>query len=130
MVAARRFSSLEQSNIYGGILIRAIERLSDGKLFEGPCVSGTSFSRVWLCDYSVTYSCVVHLGETVNQILSHAGVKEVEDLVSLPSFDFEVSNSGAQVMRRNQLYLHFVSDEEAVQYKVRLLGTAVMAEEC
>lgn len=72
------------ANVYGGMLIRAIERVSDGKLFEGPCVS-------------------------VNRLLAHAGVKEIEDLVALPSFDFEVGNSGAQVLRRNQLYLHFPS---------------------
>jgi hypothetical protein len=54
-------------------------------------------------------------GGIVNRLLAHAGVKEVHDLVSLPSFDFEVGNSGAQVLRKNQLYLHLLDKSQPIK---------------
>ncbi len=69
--------------------------------------------REWCAEWRLILSlslsfCVLNIPlHAVNQLLAHAGVKEIKDLVALPSFDFEVGNSGAQVLRRNQLYLHF-----------------------
>jgi hypothetical protein len=46
---------------YGGILVRGIQDVSTGKLFDGPCLS-------------------------VNQILSCNGVSEVTEIVGIPMF--------------------------------------------
>lgn len=112
-----------QSDVYGGILIRAIERVSDGKLFNGPCVSG-----IHIVPRVLLMSRILTLGERglvaqlkVNRLLWHAGVKEVADLVALPSFDFDVANSGAQALHRSQLYLYFPTPEWRKRMGVHLL---------
>ncbi len=123
-----------QPDVYGGILVRAIERVRDGKLFEGPCVTGAynyNNNNICVLNLIIFFLCSIlclrllllslppWCGKTVNRLLAHAGVKEVEDLVSLPSFDFEVGNSGAEVLRRKLLYLHFLDGDKVEEEELK-----------